>query len=66
MAVLIERTGLLSLIEERDGLQGNMGPVIGVGVRLDTQLPDSIEFILAVPPHLAQLFGRECFRLTPP
>ena len=66
MVVVIERTGLLGLLEDRDGCRRKMGTVIGVGVWLDTPLPDQVELILAVPPHLAELFGRERFPLTPP
>ena len=66
VVVVVERTGLLGLIEERGGFHGDMGPVIGVRVRLHAPLPDRLELILAVPPHLAQIFGRECFRFTPP
>ena len=66
LSVLIERTGLLGLIEERDGFHREMGPVIGVRIRLEAPLADRLQLVVAVLPHSAELQGRESFRLTAP
>ena len=66
VAALTELLRLLGLIEERHGFGREMGPVIGIRVRLEAPFADGRQLVQAVLPHLAELVRRRCLRLISP